>query len=295
MIAVKTQKRVFFIPKFPTFSIMKNRVAILKHIALICTAFLFALPFIWMVITSLKPDSEIFSSKFSIFPKEFALIENYRAAFTEVDLLLYLYNGFIVVGIIFLFQMLTSIPAAYAVAKLKFTGKKIFFALVLFSLLIPQFVFAIPVYFELFLVDSLDTYLSLIYPWTLSVFSIFLIRQFFMSVPDDLMYAARIDGMSELSIAFKVMLPTAIPAIIACAIVSVVSHWNDYFWPLIAISNDQLFTPPLGVTFFKDESAGTEYGPLMAAATVIVAPLVVAFLLAQEKFIKGLSMQAGMK
>lgn len=277
------------------FQTKKRILGILTHIVLIVTSFLFALPFIWMVLTSLKPEDEIFSNEFSIFPKNFAFFENYTAAFTQVDLLLYLYNGFLVVIVIFFFQMLTSIPAAYAIAKLKFKGKKIFFALVLFSLLIPQFVFAIPVYFQLYLVDSLDTYISLIYPWTLSVFSIFLIRQFFMSIPDDLIYAARIDGMSELSIAFKIMLPTATPAIIACAIVSVVTHWNDYFWPLIAISNDLLFTPPLGVTFFKDEAAGTEYGPLMAAATIIVMPLVLAFLLFQEKFIKGLSMQAGMK
>lgn len=277
------------------FQTKKRILGILTHIVLIVTSFLFALPFIWMVLTSLKPEDEIFSNEFSIFPKNFAFLENYTAAFTQVDLLLYLYNGFLVVIVIFFFQMLTSIPAAYAIAKLKFKGKKIFFALVLFSLLIPQFVFAIPVYFQLYLVDSLDTYISLIYPWTLSVFSIFLIRQFFMSIPDDLIYAARIDGMSELSIAFKIMLPTATPAIIACAIVSVVTHWNDYFWPLIAISNDLLFTPPLGVTFFKDEAAGTEYGPLMAAATIIVMPLVLAFLLFQEKFIKGLSMQAGMK
>lgn len=277
------------------FQTKKRILGILTHIVLIVTSFLFALPFIWMVLTSLKPEDEIFGNEFSIFPKNFAFFENYTAAFTQVDLLLYLYNGFLVVIVIFFFQMLTSIPAAYAIAKLKFKGKKIFFALVLFSLLIPQFVFAIPVYFQLYLVDSLDTYISLIYPWTLSVFSIFLIRQFFMSIPDDLIYAARIDGMSELSIAFKIMLPTATPAIIACAIVSVVTHWNDYFWPLIAISNDLLFTPPLGVTFFKDEAAGTEYGPLMAAATIIVMPLVLAFLLFQEKFIKGLSMQAGMK
>lgn len=275
--------------------IYKYKFTILKHLVLSFLAFVFSLPFIWMILTSLKPADEIFSNEFSIFPKQLAFIENYTAAFSEVNLLGYLYNGFIVVLLIFIFQILTSIPAAYAIAKLKFTGKKIFFALILFSLLIPQFVFAIPVYFELYLVDALDTYASLIYPWTLSVFSIFLIRQFFKSVPDDLMYAARIDGMSELTIAFKIMLPTAIPAIIACAIVSVTTHWNDYFWPLIAISNDELFTPPLGVTFFKDDSAGTDYGPLMAAATVIVAPLVIAFLISQEKFIKGLSLQAGMK
>jgi len=197
--------------------------------------------------------------------------------------------------VIFIIQMLFSIPAAYAIAKLKFKGSKIFFTMILFSLLIPQFVFAIPVYFELHMVDMLDTYTSLVFPWTISVFSIFLIRQFFMTIPDDLLHAARIDGMNEFTIAWKVMLPTAIPAIIACGIVSVVTHWNDYFWPLIAISNDALYTPPLGVTYFKNEVSGTDYGPLMAASTIIVIPLVIAFLAAQEKFMKGLSSQAGMK
>ena len=267
----------------------------LRHLVLGITSFLFALPFIWMVITSFKPANEIFSDELSIFPQNWAIVQNYTDAFTKVDLLGFLYNGFVIVMIIFFIQMLFSIPAAYAIAKLRFKGSKIFFAMVIFSLLIPQFVFAIPVYFELHLLDLLDTYFSLIYPWTISVFSIFLIRQFFMTVPDDLLHAARIDGMSEFTIAWKIMLPIAIPAIIACGIVSVVTHWNDYFWPLIAISNDTLFTPPLGVTYFKDEAAGTDYGPLMAAATIIVTPLVIAFLLAQEKFIKGLSSQAGMK
>lgn len=268
---------------------------LLKHVVLSVSAFLFALPFIWMILTSFKPADEIFSNEFKILPEKWAIIENYTAAFTQVDLLGFLYNGFVVVTIIFIVQMLFSIPAAYAIAKLRFKGSKFFFTLVLFSLLIPQFVFAIPVYFELHLVDMLDTYTSLIFPWTISVFSIFLIRQFFMTIPDDLLYAARIDGMSEFTIAWKIMLPTAIPAIIACGIVSVATHWNDYFWPLIAISNDALYTPPLGVTYFKDEVSGTDYGPLMAAATIIVAPLVIAFLAAQEKFIKGLSSQAGMK
>jgi len=265
------------------------------HLVLITSAFLFALPFIWMILTSFKPADEIFSKEFSLFPQDWAIIENYTAAFTKVDLLGFLYNGLVVVIVIFIIQMLFSIPAAYAIAKLKFKGSKIFFTMILFSLLIPQFVFAIPVYFELHMVDMLDTYTSLVFPWTISVFSIFLIRQFFMTIPDDLLHAARIDGMNEFTIAWKVMLPTAIPAIIACGIVSVVTHWNDYFWPLIAISNDALYTPPLGVTYFKNEVSGTDYGPLMAASTIIVIPLVIAFLAAQEKFMKGLSSQAGMK
>ena len=120
-------------------------------------------------------------------------------------------------------------------------------------------------------------------------------RQFFMTVPDDLIDAARIDGMSELSIVWKVMLPTAVPALMAFAIFSVVAHWNDYFWPRIAITGDRdYFTPPLGLREFKGDGDGDAFGPMMATATVIVTPLIVAFLLAQRKFIEGITL-SGMK
>ena len=115
-----------------------------------------------------------------------------------------------------------------------------------------------------------------------------------MTVPDDLVDAARLDGITEMGIVWRVMLPTAIPAVTAFGIFSVVAHWNDYFWPLIAISNDQLFTPPLGVVAFRNDDAGNNYGPLMAAATIIVAPLVLAFFLAQRRFIDGIAF-TGMK
>ena len=119
-----------------------------------------------------------------------------------------------------------------------------------------------------------NTYAALVIPWTISVFGIFLMRQFFMTVPDDLINAARMDGMSEFSIIWKVMLPTAIPALLAFGIFSVVAHWNDYYWPRVVITGDRdLMTPPLGLRMFKSDLDGNEYGPMMAAASVIVAPL----------------------
>jgi multiple sugar transport system permease protein len=122
------------------------------------------------------------------------------------------------------------------------------------------------------------------------VFGIFLMRQFFKTVPDDLVDAARMDGISEFGIVWRVMLPAAIPAVTAFGIFSVVAHWNDYFWPLIVLTSEHLRTPPLGVAAFRNEEAGTNYGPLMAAAIVIIAPLVVAFLLAQRRFIEGITL-----
>ena len=140
-----------------------------------------------------------------------------------------------------------------------------------------------------------NTYASLVVPWTISVFGIFLMRQFFKTVPDDLIDAARMDGMNEFSIVWKVMLPTAIPALLAFAIFSVVAHWNDYFWPRVVITgNRDLYTPPLGLREFRGGSDGSDWGAMMATATIIVTPLIVAFLMAQKRFIEGITL-TGMK
>lgn len=223
------------------------------------------------------------------------IVFNYSKAFTEAPLLRYLLNGVIVTASIFLIQIVVALPAAYALAKLKFWGREAVFSLVLFCLLIPVHAIALPLYIMLAKVGLTNTYAALVVPWTISVFGIFLMRQFFMTVPDDLIDAARMDGMGEFAIVWRVMLPTAIPALLAFAIFSVVAHWNDYFWPRIVVTgNRDLFTPPLGLREFKGDGDGSFFGPMMATATVIVTPLIVAFLVAQRRFIEGITL-SGMK
>ena len=223
------------------------------------------------------------------------VVFNYTKAFTEAPLLRYLFNGVIVTASIFLIQIVVALPAAYALAKLKFYGRDFVFAMVLFCLLIPVHAIALPLYIMLAKLGLTNTYAALVIPWTISVFGIFLMRQFFMTVPDDLVDAARIDGMSEFAIVWRVMLPTAIPALLAFAIFSVVAHWNDYFWPRIVVTGSRdLFTPPLGLREFKGDADGSFFGPMMATATIIVIPLIVAFMLAQRRFIEGITL-SGMK
>jgi len=223
------------------------------------------------------------------------VVFNYSKAFTSAPLLRYLLNGIIVTASIFLIQVIVALPAAYALAKLKFWGREAVFSLVLFCLLIPVHAIALPLYIMLAKLGLTNTYAALVVPWTISVFGIFLMRQFFMTVPDDLIDAARMDGMGEFAIVWRVMLPTAIPALLAFAIFSIVAHWNDYFWPRIVVTgNRDLFTPPLGLREFKGDGDGSFYGPMMATATVIVTPLIVAFLLAQKRFIEGITL-SGMK
>ena len=191
---------------------------------------------------------------------------------------------------IFALQVLVALPAAYALAKLRFRGRDVLFALVLFCILIPPQATAIPVFLLLHKLGILDSYAALVLPFTISVFGIFLMRQFFKTVPDDLIDAARMDGISEFGIVWRVMLPTAIPALTAFGIFSVVAHWNDYFWPLIVLNSEHLQHAAARRRHFRNDEAGTNYGPLMAAAIVIIAPLVIAFLLAQRRFIEGITL-----
>ena len=268
---------------------------LIRHVVLLCGSVVMLGPFIWMVATSLKPKDEIFSSRFHLLPQgSWGAAENYWTALTQVPLLHFLLNGALVTSAIFLLQVLVNVPAAYALAKLRFRGRGLMFGAVLLCLVIPYQAVALPIFILFFALGLLNTYAALVFPFTISVFGIFLMRQFFMTVPDDLIDAARIDGMSEHGIVWGVMAPTAIPALIAFGIFSFVAHWNDYFWPLIAVSNQSLYTPPLGVAFLKLNGEGTAYGPLMAAATIVIAPLVFAFLFAQRRFIEGITF-TGMK
>ena len=288
---------------------------VIKHVVLLLGAIIVLLPFYLMLSFSFKSPAEIqsitggffgaqelmidqFCIKQGLPPQECQMrpiIYNYTAAFREAPLLRYLLNGVIVTVSIFIIQVIVALPCAYALAKLRFWGRNVVFGLVLFCLLIPVHAIALPLYIMLAKAGLTNTYAALIIPWTISVFGIFLMRQFFMTVPDELIDAARMDGMNEFSIVWRVMLPTAIPALLAFAIFSIVAHWNDYYWPRVVITGDRdLMTPPLGLRMFKSDLDGNEYGPMMAAATVIVTPLVVAFLLAQRRFIEGITL-SGMK
>lgn len=292
-----------------------NWVEALKHIVLLLGAFIVVLPFYVMVSYSLKSPYEIESNTGGFIGAQAPMVDeycvklgnsrenctttpavfNYTQAFKKAPLLRYLLNGVIVTVSIFLIQVLISLPAAYALSKLRWWGRETVFNLVLFSLLIPVHAIALPLYIMLAELNLVNTYAALVIPWTISVFGIFLMRQFFMTVPDDLVDAARLDGMSEFSIVWRVMLPAAIPALIAFAIFSIVAHWNDYFWPRIVITgNRDLFTPPLGLREFRGGADGSDWGPMMAIATIIVMPLIVAFLLAQKKFTEGITL-SGMK
>jgi multiple sugar transport system permease protein len=166
------------------------------------------------------------------------------------------------------------------------------FGVVLFALLLPHQVLALPVFVLCYKLGILNSYAALILPFIVSPFGIFLFRQFFRMIPDDIIHAARLDGLSELSIVWRIVTPMSLPPIIAFSIFSVVAHWNDLFWPSIVIKTTRLMPPSLGVAAFRGIESGNDYGPLMAGAVVVVLPLLIVFALAERWFIEGLTSTA---
>jgi multiple sugar transport system permease protein len=250
---------------------------------------LFLMPYIWMVSTSLKPLDEIFRASLNLIPEGGGTVRNYLRVLSEVPVAQYLWNGVVVCTGILFFQLLFAVPAGYALAKLRFAGREWVFGAVMLGLLVPHHVPALPLYVAFAWTGILNTFAALILPSVISVFAIFLFRQFFKSLPDELIHAARIDGMNELSIVWRVILPNALPAATAFAIFSVVAHWNDLFWPLIVVTGHERATPALAILYYRSEEAGDDFGALMAASVIMTAPLVLAFLVAQKRFVEGIA------
>ncbi|MBD9494106.1 carbohydrate ABC transporter permease [Ensifer sp. ENS01] len=272
---------------------MTNTISVARLIRLAVLSFgalIFLAPYIFMVSTAGKAQSEIFSSSLSLIPEQWSYIENFSKALSRVSMTTLLFNGVVVCALIFVIQIVVAIPCAYAMAKLKFRAARTMMVLVMLGLLVPIHATALPIYVAFDRLSVLNSYAALVAPFSISVFAIFLFLQFFRAMPDDLIDAARLDGMSEAGIVARVIVPNAWPAITAFAIFSVVAHWNDLFWPLIVVTNQDYATPPLGLLYFRAAEAGDDYGALMAATLIITLPLVTAFLLAQKRFVEGITM-----
>lgn len=271
-------------------SLRRTATFLSEHLLLLALAFLSVAPFLWMITTSMKSPSEIFGAPLDIIPNGLNLYENYSKVFANVPMIGFMVNGVLVVAGILLVQVSVAIFCGYALAKLHFRGRQLLFSLVLLGLCVPFQVPALPVYLALAQLGALNTYFSLMAPFFLSVFAIFLFRQFFRGYPEEILQAARLDGMSEFEIVLGIILPSAGPAIAAFAVFSITAHWNDLYWPLIVVKSMDRATPPLGMLLFRDSAMSADFGALTAGATLITLPLLVVFVLAQRQFVRGITM-----
>lgn len=262
----------------------------LPHLVLGAGACVMLLPFYWMILTSIRTPAEIFDVSLWPVPRVFGAVENYLQAAAEVPMARFMLNGVIVCGGILLVQVLTSVPAAYALAKLRFPGRRLMLGLVIAALCVPIQALALPLFVGLAKAGLLNSYFAMMAPFFLSVFAIFLFHQSFRSYPDEIIEAARMDGFSEMEICWGLVLRGSLPSLAAFAVFSLVAHWNDLYWPMVVVSDTEMAPPPLGMLFFSDAETGANYGALMAGATLITAPMVLCFLLARRSFIAGITM-----
>jgi len=250
-------------------------------------ALTFLYPFVWMLSATVKPVGEIFS--LSPIPSR-VTFEWYSLMLSKIPAFRGLLNSLIVSVAIAASQVIFGSLVGFSLARYRFPGRDFVFGIVLFSMVIPAQLTLIPLYLLVTKLGWLDTYWALIVPGMVGGFSIFLFRQFFLTIPQDLIDAARLDGLSDLSILFRIMYPLSKPAIITVAMFSFMGSWNDVLWPIIVIRSWDMMTLPQLITLFQvGGMAGGQVAVQLASTTVMVVPVLIAYLFFQRYFIEGMA------
>lgn len=248
--------------------------------------FLIAYPFIWMVFTSFKPYKETTIYPPTLLPTNWTT-EGYVKALEMVDVATFLKNSLIVSLTVLVLQYLVIVPAAYAFARCKFRFKGFFFGIVLLGFMIPQQVTFIPIYLMFSKAGLLQSLIPQILPFISNAFGIFLLRQYFMQIPEEIIEAARLDDAGELKIILRIMIPMARSAIFTIGLLSFISSWNSYFWPLIMTTKDAYRTLPIGVAMLNSQEGGRLWNVLMAGNMFLVVPILIVYLFANKQIRKA--------
>jgi multiple sugar transport system permease protein len=255
------------------------------HALLALGAFWMLLPFFWMLTTSLKTQMEALRFPPTIFPNAPMFI-NYLEAFKQVDFSRYFLNTIVMTLGTTVLVFITSALAAYAFARLRFWGRDFLFTLFLAMMMVPIPVYLAPSYVILSRLGWIDTFLALIIPWSANVFSIFLLRQHFKTLPQELFDAARIDGLNHLQVLTRIVIPLSKAILVTIGIFQIVSNWNAFLWPLIVTHSDSMRTIQTGLAYFA-QAESTNYPLLCAAATFTTAPLIILYFFVQKQIMES--------
>jgi len=259
---------------------------------LVIAAVTMIIPFAWMISASFKTEYDVFSIPIEWIPKN-PILTNYSDIWTRVPFLTYYKNTAIIAVSVTLIQILTCSLAGYSFSKINYKGRDGIFLLYLSTLMIPYAVIMIPQYFTIQKLHLVDNLWALILLGAFSPFGVFLFRQFFVSIPNELSEAARIDGCSEFGIYSKIIMPNSVPAMTSLAIFTFVFHWNDFMSPLIYLTSDAHKTLQIGMRGFQTQYSQS-YALTMAAAVVAILPVIVLYFTAQDLFVEGVA-TAGVK
>jgi len=260
---------------------------IIVYTVLIFMACIMLIPFVWMLSSSLKLEKDVFSFPIQWIPKKFYW-ENYKVIWEKVPLLTGFINSIKITVVVTVLQILTSTFAAYSFAKLKFKGRDIIFMIYILTISVPWQVYMVPQFIMMSKFGLTDSHIGLIIMHTFTATGVFLIRQFYMGVPNELIEAARIDGLNEYGIYARIMLPLSKPAIATLCITTFTFEWNDFMGPLVYLSTNSKKTIQLMLRMFNTQYS-SNYALIMAAAVISLIPVMIVFLGLQKYFVEGIA------
>jgi multiple sugar transport system permease protein len=242
-----------------------------------------------MLLGSFRPDRELKQVPPAWLPQD-PTLDNYRTLFTQLDFPTYFFNSAVVALAITVGNLVFCSMLGYALAKLDFPGKRVIFVLVLGTLMIPGVVTFVPLFVLVSNLGMVNTFPGLIFPFLAGPFGVFLMRQFILSLPDELIHAARVDGAGELRIFRSVILPLCKPALATLGILTFLTSWNNFLWPLVVAQSEEKYTLPVALAIYAIGENKSDYGLLMAGSVVIILPVLAVFLLLQRHFVRGIAM-----
>lgn len=267
---------------------MKNKIQhFLIYFILIIFAILVLFPFVWMILSSLKTISEIQAVPPAILPEKLQW-SNYPEALEKFNFVTYFFNSLIVALVSTFFVLLVNSLGAFAFVKYDFKGKSLILTLLIATMMVPGEMLIITNFTTISSLGLADTRIALFLPYVMSVFYMFLLKQFFEQVPHQLYLASKVDGDSDIKFFFKILLPVAKPVLITVGILNIISSWNAYLWPILIISNDAKRTLPIGLTQFTTD-AGSDVQLLLAASVITILPLIILFIITRKYVIGGLT------
>ena len=282
------EKTIDYIKIEKTDKIRKRTVKTITYIFLVFWALLVLFPFYWMILTSVKSYSA-YNSEY--IPRLFTLVptlQNYSEAFTAVSLGRYFANTAVFTVITTVLMLIVITLAAFAFARLEFKGKNALLTLVISLMVFPAEAIMLPMYREMADLGWINTWLALIVPFIAKCFSIYMFRQFFLDIPNDLLEAAKIDGCGPIKTFFKIVMPISGTVYATILILDFVAHWNDFMWPLLVVTGEEKRTIQLAIqTFFG--SKPINYGPIMASLTISAIPMLVMFIFLQKYYVEGIA------
>ncbi len=245
-------------------------------------------PFVWMVLGSLKPEGELRQAPPTWWPQD-ASFDNYTELFSRLDFGGYFTNSVIVAVVVTAGNLIFCSMLGYALAMLEFPGKRGLFIVVMATLMIPGVVTFVPLFVLVANAGLVDTLPGLFLPFLAAPFGVFLMRQFILGLPKDLVDAGRVDGASEIGIFGRIILPLCGPALATLGILTFLGSWNNFLWPLVVAQTEDSYTLPVALALYSTGQNSTQYGLLLAGATVVVLPVLLVFLVFQRRFIEGIA------